>query len=359
MKLQAERLYVRCPNWVGDFVMATPILRAIRESFPGAHVTLGLRPHLEPILRGASWFDATHAHPGGLGLRGLRALARDLAQRRFDAAILFPNSFETALLAYLARIPRRFGYAANGRSLLLTDRLRPPTARGRRVPTPMPHYWTDLVGLAGVEVRSIRPELTVDGSTVTDFARWLDARGIGASDRMVLVAPGASFGASKLWRTDRFAEVVDGLAARAGTKALVQCGPGEEAIAREIVERCRSHAVLAEDPALDLHRLKAAARRCDLLLCTDSGVRHYGVAFDRPVVCVMGPNDPRYTAANLDRTIVVREDVDCGPCQLKVCPLDHRCMEGLESRRVLDACLRLLERPRAAVDHASTRVGAG
>ncbi|HKE00532.1 MAG TPA: glycosyltransferase family 9 protein, partial [Planctomycetota bacterium] len=116
-------------------------------------------------------------------------------------------------------------------------------------------------------------------------------------------------------------------------------------IADAIVSRCRSRCVKADGPPLDLHRLKAAARRCAVLLCTDAGVRHYGVAFDRPIVCVMGPNDPRYTAANLERTSVVREEVECGPCQLKTCPLDHRCMERIDASRVAREAVRLMREP--------------
>lgn len=339
VKLVARRLYVRIPNWVGDVVMATPILQAIRDAFPQAHITLGLRPHLEAVLRGSNYSDELLPYPPKLGLGGVRALAAELKRREFDAAILFPNSFETALVAALARIPRRFGYALNGRSLLLTDRLRPPMQGLRRVPTPMPYYWSDLVGLAGVEVRSVRPRLALDEPTRASVASWLAAKGLGPGERFALVAPGASFGSSKLWKSDRFAEVIDGLASRAGLRTLIQFGPGEEPIARAIADHCKSSPVVADGPPLDLHRLKAAVERCDFLICTDSGVRHYGVAFDRPVVCVMGPNDPRYTAANLERTTVVREEVECGPCQLKTCPLDHRCMEQLASSRVLAAAL--------------------
>ncbi|HKE00158.1 MAG TPA: glycosyltransferase family 9 protein, partial [Planctomycetota bacterium] len=286
MKLAADHLYVRAPNWVGDVVMATPILQAIRDALPRARITIGLRPHLEAVVRGARFFDELHFHPARLGLAGRSALARELAAKRFDAAILLASSMETALVATLARIPRRFGYSQNARGWLLTDRLRPPTRAGRRVPAPMPHYWSDLVALAGVEVRSIRPRLVVDDETDAEVERWLVQRGIAPDERFVLAAPGASFGPSKLWRADRFAQALDALAEELGTKSVVQCGPGEEPIAREIAERCRSHAVAALDPPLDLHRLKAAARRCALVLCTDSGVRHYGVAFDRPVVCV-------------------------------------------------------------------------
>ena len=347
MKLEAARLYIRAPNWVGDLVMATPILRAIREAYPASHITVGVRPGHDAVLRGDRSFDSLHFHPRKLGFGGLRRLAAELARERFDAAFLLPNSFETALAAALAKIPRRFGYAASGRSLLLTDRLAPAMAGFRRIPTPMPNYWAELLRLAGIEARDLRPRLFVDDETAASVDRWLSERGIAPGDRFAVVAPGASFGASKLWRADRFAEVIDDLARREGLKSLVQFGPGEEAIANDIVRRSQTGALLADAPPLDLHRLKAAIRRCALLVCTDSGVRHYGVAFEKPVVCVMGPNDPRYTAANLERTIVVREDVECGPCQLKVCPLDHRCMERIPAERVVGAALELLRSPRA------------
>jgi heptosyltransferase-2 len=342
LQIAARRIFVRCPNWVGDMVMATAIFQSIRDAWPGAEITLSLRPQLEPILRGARYFDRLHFHPAKPRFGELKRLAADLARQQFDVAFVLPNSFETALVAAMARIPRRFGYALNGRGWLLTDRIRPPMRGFHRIPTPMPWYWADLVGLAGVEVRNTRPRLELDDETAHSFERWLEERGVARTDRLLLVAPGASFGSSKLWKSNRFAETIDELARREGFRAMIHFGPSERPIAEEIRSQCKTPVVLADDPPLDLHRLKAAARRCDLLICTDSGVRHYGVAFDRPVICIMGPNDPRYTAANLEKTTVVREEVDCGPCQLKLCPLDHRCMERIPSARVVDAAIRAL-----------------
>jgi heptosyltransferase-2 len=342
VKPAADRIYIRAPNWVGDAVMATPIFQAVRDAFPRARITIGMRPHLEAVVRGAKFFDALHFVPARPRLSEIRKIAAEIRTQQFDAAILLPNSFETALVAAMARIPRRFGYAQNGRGALLTDSLRAPSRWLRRIPEPMPEYWSRLVALAGVDVRSTRPRLEVDDATVAEFESWLRNVGIGPNDKFLLVAPGASFGSSKLWRSDRFAEVADALARSRGLKTIVQFGPGEEAIAREVANATKTGAILAADPPLDLHRLKAAARRCELLVCTDSGVRHYGVAFGKPVVCVMGPNDPRYTNSNIERTRVVREEVECGPCQLKVCPLDHRCMENLHSSRVVEAAHELL-----------------
>lgn len=338
----AERIFVRCPNWVGDMVMASAHFQAIRDAFPNAKITLSLRPNLAPILQGAKYYDSLHYHPQKLKFGPLRALAADLRKQQFDAAILFPNSFETAFVAALARIPRRFGYSANGRGFLLTDRALAKMNGMKRIPNPMPYYWNEILSLAGIEVKSIRPKLEVDDTTIQSFNAWLLTKGVAPRDRLLLVAPGASFGSSKLWKPEKFAAVIDDLSKKKDIKTLIHFGPGELPIAEEIVKYCKTPVILPVEAPLDLHQLKAAARRCDLLICTDSGVRHYGVAFDRRVICIMGPNDPRYTNANLDKTIVIREDVDCGPCQLKLCPLDHRCMERISGDRVVTAALQMM-----------------
>jgi len=328
-----ERIYVRCPNWVGDVVMATPALRALAERFPGAELTVGVRASQHGLLRGLSSIGEMVAEDRS---SGLWESARALRQRRFDLAVILPNSLRTALAAWLARVPERIGYALNGRRWTLTRSIRPERQGRRRRPVPMPIYYLELVRLVGCERDDPRPELAVTAEEAERaeavFNRW----GLRDGDRLIGINPGASFGSSKLWYPERFAAVADAFS-RQGRRVVLLVGPGEEPLAREIERAAAERLINTASDVLPLDLLKPVIRRLELLVTNDTGPRHIAVAFDVPAVVLMGPTDPRYTAYCLDRTRVIRFDVPCGPCHLKRCPLDHRCMKAITPDHVLAA----------------------
>src|SRR6185295_11124107 len=140
------KVFLRLPNWIGDVIMATPSMRAVRAGFPGAEIVVAARPSGLPMLAGAPWFDRAVAVPGGGGPLAPWRLGRRLAAERFDIAILLPNSWSSAITAAAARIPRRIGYANDGRGLLLTEKLHVRRV-GRLRPVPMVQYYLDLCRL--------------------------------------------------------------------------------------------------------------------------------------------------------------------------------------------------------------------
>jgi len=339
-----QRVLVQAPNWLGDFTMATPAFRAVREALPRAHVTLLHRRYLGGLIDGAPWFDERRSYDPGGADRGVRAFARTVAELRrgrYDLGILLTNSFRTALLFRLGGVRERVGYDLQGRGFLLTHRLRPEMAtRTRRVPKPMPEYYLDLLESYGFPHGSDRMELFIPEACAERGRELLASLGVRDDDRIAALNPGASFGSSKLWNPASFADVGDALA-REGFRVLVLFGPGEEELARTIRERMREPVLDADRIPLDL--LKPVLRRTELLVTTDAGPRHVAAALGCGVVCIMGPTDPRYSATHLERTVVLREEgVECAPCHLKVCPIDHRCMERIPPSRVLEACRRLL-----------------
>jgi heptosyltransferase-2 len=184
--------------------------------------------------------------------------------------------------------------------------------------------------------------LCVDPLAAEDVAKRLAQRGVGPRDAVLVVAPGASFGASKLWPAEHFARSCDEITRRRGLIPVLAPAPGEVAIARNVAARMRERAVALVDPALDLGELKALIARSRLVLSNDTGPRQIAVALGRPVVVVMGPTDPRHTARHLERQCVLREEVACAPCHLAVCPTDHRCMTRLSPARVVAAAEELL-----------------
>lgn len=346
-----RRIYVRAPNWVGDLVMATSAFARIRANFPAAQITLAVRPFLRPLLAGTTWFDAFLAADKAGGLAGLLRQARTLRRSAFDLAIVLPNSLETALVPFLAGIPRRLGYR-QGRPGLMNLGLRAESNRAfgtrhgpRRVPKPMPYYYEDLLDVIGLERGDIRPVLAVTNDERDRLKVWLAAHGIPGDARLALLNAGANYGGSKLWEVERWAEVARRLAQEHGLLPLFLAGPNDKELVAKIA--ALSGAVAAIDPVLPVDSLKPLCERATLMVTTDAGPRHVAVAFRLPVVCLMGPNDPRYTEYCMDESIVIRKELECSPCQLKVCPLGHRrCMTDITAEEVLAACTTLLQRPR-------------
>src|SRR5262249_85964 len=147
---------------------------------------------------------------------------------------------------------------------------------------------------------------------------------------VICLNPGAAFGAAKHWPADSWAQLAQDLVERRGSGVLVLCGPAERELARDIVRRGGRRAGHSPaDRPLALRLTQAWLRRCDLLVTTDSGPRHFAAAFNRPVVTLFGPTHIAWTETYHPRAIHLQKKVDCGPCQLRVCPLDHRCMKNL------------------------------
>lgn len=340
-----NRIALFLPNWVGDVVMATPAIRAVRERFPAAALVAVCKPYVADVVAGSPWFrDVIPFDKSGPRERRLWAVARELRRRRTDAALLFPNSFRAAIAARLGGCKHVVGFARYGRSPLLSKRLKPVVDdRGRFVPSPAIDDYNRLAVALGSADPGRRMELftTPDDEAAAD-AVW-ERFHLGRHRRVVGLNPGAAFGAAKHWPVEHFAELARRLAGRGDCGALVLCGPGERDIARQIAHASGSPAVasLADNP-LSLGLTKAIVRRLSLLVTTDSGPRHFAAAFDRPVVTLFGPTHIGWTETYFEKAIHLQKPVPCGPCQLRTCPLDHRCMRDLRPNEVHSAAERLL-----------------
>jgi heptosyltransferase-2 len=315
--------------------MATASFADIRRTFPRARITILLRPGRERILDGSGDHDQVVLDRAGNSPWRLWRLSRELRAGRYDLAIIFPNSFRSALVCHLAGIPRRAGYRRNGRGLLLTDGVEYEREGRRRVPVPMPEFYGRLCDRVGVTRGDGRPRLRVSPECEEKAGDFRRALGVEEGESLVGINPGASYGSSKLWPPRHFARLADAITERYGLRTILLIAPGEEPIAREMLALMRTKPIYSPSRLLPLDVLKPVIRDLRLLVTTDTGPRHYAVAFDVPAVVVMGPTDPRYTAANLEKTEVIRHDVPCGPCHLKACPIDHRCMVQILPEEVL------------------------
>ncbi len=344
-------LVVRAPNWIGDAVMCEPAFRGLRSLFPDAEVTLLAKAAIADLFIGSPGLDQVVVYDDkGVhsGLSGKWALAGILRRRSFDLAVLFQNAFEAAFLAWLAGIPRRYGYATDGRTVFLTD---PVTLPDRTVPTHQVMYYWNLLKPLGLAGQPPAPALFVS----TDEACALEARlasaGIGSSDLVLGINPGSTYGDAKRWLPDRFAEVAQRLTERLQVyerkrvAVMILGSSGEESLGNEIAALIEARSVVFSGTT-SMRELMAAVKRCRLLVTNDTGPMHIAAACGVPVVTVFGPTDWRSTAPFGQADAVVRQPVDCAPCLLRECPIDHRCMTGVSVDRVYEAALFSLSRRR-------------
>ena len=336
-----NRLAVFLPNWIGDVVMATPAIRALREHFRPASFVAVCKPYVADVLAGSPWFDETLFLDKKRPLTAVKALRRNPP----DVAVLFPNSFRAAAIARLGGCRRVFGFARYGRDFLLTKRLYPVRgADGRPKPVPVIDDYNRVAELLGVPWPGHRMELfTAPADEAGAEAEW-QRLGLHRCREVVAVNAGGAFGSSKHWADESFAEVARVLADRRGCGVVVLCGPSERETARRIATRADRPAVVSlADAPPGIGLTKAAVRRSSLLVTTDSGPRHFAAAFGVPVVTLFGPTHIGWTETYFPKAIHLQKAVPCGPCQLRVCPLDHGCMTRLLPGEVIAAAERLLD----------------
>lgn len=333
---QIERIVVRVTNWIGDAVMNTPALGALRETFPKARITVLATPLVAELFVGHAWVDEVLVYDRKgrhAGIWGKLSLCAEIKELRFDLAVLLQNAFDAALIAWLAGIPRRLGNKSDGRALLLThgfDHL-PLGDRLHHVDN-----YLEMLKPFGIVSAAKRQLLCVTGEEEEGARARLGEAGITPDDFVIGVNPGAAYGSAKRWYPERFAAVAAELSRKWGGKVVVFGGPGETAIARDI-EAALGGRCLNVAGTLTVRELMALIKRCNFFVTNDSGPMHIAAAFNVPLVAIFGSTDHRTTYPFSDNSIVVREDVECAPCLKRECPTDHRCMKEVTAGKVLEA----------------------
>jgi heptosyltransferase-2 len=342
-----RNILVRAPNWIGDAVMCEPAIRGLRSLFPEAEITMLAKRAVAELFSAAPELSRVVVYDDKLlhaGLSGKWSLAGTLRRDGFDLAVLFQNAFEAAFLAWLAGIPQRYGYATDGRVFFLTTPVAVPSrSRGGHQ---VEYYWNLLKPL-GLSGGASSPTLFV----TADESRQLDVRlagaEVGLSDIVIGINPGSTYGSAKRWLPERFAEVAQRLAERIGQDENAQVvvvilgARGEESLGKDIAARINRRSVVLSG-ATTIRELMAVVKRCRLLITNDTGPMHIAAACGVPVVAVFGPTDSHTTAPYGQERSIVREAVDCAPCLLRECPIDHRCMTRIPVDRVYDAAVQQL-----------------
>ena len=318
---------VIAPQWIGDAVMTEPLLR--RLAARGERLTVGALPWVAPVYRAmpqvAEVIEFPFAH-GGLQFKARRSLAKRLTGQ-FESAYILPNSLKSALLPFLASIPRRVGYLGEARVGLLTHRLKNPKNR-----PPMVAFYSALSGEA--DTAGDRPQLQLDAALVDTSLQALGLQ----RGAYYLFAPGAEFGSAKRWPASHFAEL-----ARSLPLPVVLLGSVKEAsLCQEISVAAagRCHNLAGKTTLMQAFCAIAAARQ---VVSNDSGLMHVAAALGVPQVAIFGSSSPQHTPPLNQKAAVLwlktnpdyQPPLDCAPCFARECPFGHtRCLNDLSATQV-------------------------
>jgi heptosyltransferase-2 len=358
-----NRLVILAPNWLGDAVMALPAIADVRRAAPVASITVAARASIAPLFAMAPDVDET------LTLGDDEAEA--LAARQFDTALLLPNSTRAAIVARRAGIVERWGYRTGWRGSLLTRAIPAPRG-GHQI-----EYYQHLVRALGFASGPTEPRVTVSREAQEAGLNLLMEAGWNGQKPLVALAPGAAYGGAKRWPPEYFAELADGLAAD-GVQCVIVGTTADATSSRDVAQAFSASArklfvrATADAPKrqereggqardrgperaalldvvgrTDLPTLAGVFGNCRALVTNDSGAMHLAAAVGISVTAMFGPTNERSTSPHIadlrspapasPQTTILTHAVWCRPCMLRECPLDHRCMRGIEVATVLEA----------------------
>ncbi len=327
----AERILIVAPSWVGDAVLSEPLVALLREPLEPAIVDVLAPSWCAPVyarMRGVrDIIESPFAHRE-LNLAARRALGRRLRGQGYTRAFVLPNSFKSALIPWFARIPRRVGYAAEGRRVLLTDARR----LDRRAPPRLVDRFVTLAAMAGQIGPSVpSPVLVPDVANATAAMRSL---GLTTRKPVAVLCPGAEYGPAKRWPTEHFITLAQRLLASGHAIWLIG-SPNDQASADPIAAAVPE--VRNACGRTDLGTAIDLLAQASVVISNDSGLMHAAAAVGRPLVALFGSSSPIYTPPLSPLAHVARIDIACSPCFQRECPLGHfKCMRELEPDVVYD-----------------------
>ncbi len=332
-----KKALIVAPSWIGDTIMAQPLFARLHARHPGLRLDALAPSWVAPVLRRMDDITEVIDSPFGHGQVSLKArwqLARQLAAGDYDAVYVLPNSLKSALVPFLAGIPRRIGFTGESRYGLIN-------VRHHLDKTALPlmvERFAQLAEAPGAPVPKpiLHPKIR---STATDQQNTLTALGRERPERFAAFCPGAEYGPAKRWPAAHFAALARSLAGH-GYRIGLFGSPKDKAVADEISALAPG---LCDNlcGATSLEQAIDLLAMAELVVCNDSGLMHVAAALDRPIVALYGSSSPGFTPPLSDQADILSLNLDCSPCFKRECPLGHLdCLNKLSPAQVLAACLK-------------------
>lgn len=342
MKKNPKEIIVRMPNWIGDLVMAIPVLIDLKRAFPRARLTAMCKRPLAEILEQESYIDEVYSFSKTEAL-SRRDEDRDVIQHirrgNYDLGVLLPNSFSSAWLFWRGQVQERVGYAGHLRSWLLSKVVKlPQNAREQH----LVKTYKQLLTSIGIPISNTKPSLTIIESEKRDALELLKRYGVQGSVPLVGINPGAAYGSAKCWPLERYREVTEKILTFHPDLHVIYFG--DEAGSALTKEICRNfdHRVINLAGQTSLRSLMSLLHLLDVFLTNDSGPMHIAAALNIPLVALFGSTDATVTGPYQSGK-VIHKHVSCSPCFKRTCPIDFRCMKAIETREVAKEVYQLIK----------------
>lgn len=329
-----QNILVRMPNWIGDLVMATPVLTDLRKAFPKAKITAMCRTPLSDLLKTDEAIDELFCFtkPSNDFVRrdDLRDIIAKIAAGKYDVGVLLTHSFSSAWWFWQGKVERRIGYSAHFRKILLTDSLPFSKEKEHEVIT-----YKKILKPLGVPISQTAPRLYVAAVEVEESKELLYQRGYIKGKKLIGINPGAAYGSAKCWPPERFRALAMRLMLEKTDAYVVFFGDASTASLVKEISRGLPEKVIDLAGVTSLRELACIIKDCDVLVTNDSGPMHIGAASGVPLVALFGSTDDKLTGPYGQKESVINKKVKCSPCFKRVCPIDFPCMKEIGVDEVL------------------------
>jgi heptosyltransferase-2 len=340
------KIIVRGANWIGDAVMSVPALRALRRTFPDANITLHTKPWAEGIFHDADFIDRILTVEAGSSFRDTLREARRVSAGDYDLSILFTNSFQTAAVSRIAGVKKRLGYSREGRGVLLTDPIKPPPWEHERHQSfYYLHLIAELARRSGKEFLPITKSgddaLQVNNERRMNARSLLEEAGVDFAKPTIGFGAGSTNSAAKRWGEAKYADLATKLAGDLGAN-IVLLGAKNETDVSSQVAALSSAELIDLTGSTDLAMATAMLSELDLFVSNDMGLAHISAAVGTKTLVIFGPTNDETTRPLGEHAGIIRHPVECSPCMLRECPIDHRCMTRIEPNEVFRKVLEMM-----------------
>ncbi len=338
-----EKILVRGTNWVGDSIVTIPALNELKRIFPNAKLSLLVKPWVTGIFEDLECIDELICYERDK--KGVYQTIKELKEKKFDLAVLFQNAFEAAVLAFGAEAKLRVGFATEWRGILLTH---PLNLTKKILSLHQIYYYLHIVsqmeeklfGKTKVNFQHLNYKLPVRDERKFLVKEKVNSLGIDTSKQLVAINPGATNSRAKRWPIERFAQLADGLVSAGMEVVFIGAGAELDITQAAIKQMWQKAKVLTGKTSLA--ESIAFLSICDLIISNDTGPAYIAAALERPTLTIFGPTDDKMICPFGSKAEIIRKKVDCAPCMLKDCPINHQCMTGVSVQMVLTRAIELL-----------------
>ncbi len=335
------KIIVRGTNWIGDAVMSIPALRELRRIFPDSHISLHTRDWADGLFRDADFIDdLVTFEKNRWKIKDVYDNSQFLRDDGYELAVLFPNSFESAITTFFSRIPRRIGYNKDVRGLLLTDPIAVPEWKNRKHEV---FYYLNLIaeverrvlGRDTVSLAIPNTDLNISEERKIEARKKLSELGVDLDKKIVALGVGSTNSQAKRWPAERYAALNDNLQNDLGANVILIGAESEKDVSNTVMKLSNRTPVDLTGKT-DLAEAVSLLSVIDLLISNDMGLAHVAPAVGTSTIAIFGPTNSETTRPYSLNAEVIRKEVECAPCMLRDCPIDHRCMTRISVDEVFE-----------------------